>query len=125
MHVHILLLMFIVTQGTDSPVDSIAVKIRKPTTVNLSIQQIHDPWVSNDKFLHFSACAATCGLTFHFYANRLNRDEKRGKIYAVSLTALFGIGKEIYDKKKKGIFSWKDLVWDGFGLAAGYFIFVH
>lgn len=84
-----------------------------------------DVWFSQDKFLHFSACAALPGLTYHLYVCRLKRDENVGKIYSVSITALFGIGKEIYDKKKKGHFSWKDLFWSGLGLAVGYFVFVH
>jgi len=88
-------------------------------------KQIYDPWFACDKVLHFSAGFAIPGLTYHFYVNRLNRDEQRGKVYAVSLTALLAVGKELYDKKKKGHFSWKDLAWSGLGLAVGYFMFVH
>ena len=88
-------------------------------------KQISDPWFARDKVLHFSAGFAIPGLTYHFYVNRLDRDEKRGKVYAVSLTALLAVGKELYDKKKKGHFSWRDLAWSGLGLAAGYFLFVH
>ena len=85
---------------------------------------ISDPWFGRDKVLHFSAGMAIPGLTYHFYVCRLNRDEQRGKIYAVSLTALLALGKEVYDKKKKGHFSWKDLAWGGLGLAVGYIAFV-
>ena len=56
---------------------------------------------------------------------RLERDEDRGKVYAVSLTALLALGKELYDKKRKGHFSWKDLTWSGLGLLAGYLVFVY
>jgi uncharacterized protein YfiM (DUF2279 family) len=55
----------------------------------------------------------------------LGKDEKKGKIYSISITALISIGKEIYDKKKKGHFSWKDLFWDGLGLTVGYLLFIH
>lgn len=88
-------------------------------------KQMSDPWFARDKALHFSAGFAIPGLTYHFYVNRLNRDEQRGKVYAVSLTALLAVAKELYDKKKRGHFSWKDLAWSGAGLIAGYFIFVH
>jgi uncharacterized protein YfiM (DUF2279 family) len=88
-------------------------------------KQMSDPWFARDKVLHFSAGFAIPGLTYHFYVNRLNRDEQRGKVYAVSLTALLAVGKELYDKKKKGHFSWKDLMWSGLGLAAGYLVFVY
>jgi uncharacterized protein YfiM (DUF2279 family) len=86
---------------------------------------ISDPWFGTDKVLHFSAGFAIPGLTYHFYVCRLNRDETRGKIYAVSLTALLAIGKELYDKQRGCNFSWKDLTWSGVGLIAGYIMFVH
>jgi uncharacterized protein YfiM (DUF2279 family) len=107
---------FVLSQSIDSSSDSI---------IDLGITPIKDKWFSGDKLLHFSASAAITGLTYHFYVNRLNRPEDRGRVYSVSLTALVGIGKELYDKKKKGYFSWKDLVWDGLGLAVGYFVFVY
>jgi uncharacterized protein YfiM (DUF2279 family) len=88
-------------------------------------RQICDRWFGGDKLLHFSAGFAIPGLTYHFYVCRLERDEDRGKVYAVSLTALLAVGKELYDKKKKGHFSWKDLTWSGAGLVAGYFVFVY
>jgi uncharacterized protein YfiM (DUF2279 family) len=83
-----------------------------------------DSWFGEDKILHFSAGFAIPGLTYHFYVCRLDGDEKRGKVYAVSLTALLAFGKEFYDKKKKGHFSWKDLVWGGLGLAVGYIVLI-
>jgi uncharacterized protein YfiM (DUF2279 family) len=88
-------------------------------------KQITDPWFAQDKLLHFSAGFAIPGLTYHFYVCRLERDEDRGKVYAVSLTALLALSKELYDKKTKDHFSWKDLTWSGIGLAVGYLIFVH
>jgi len=88
-------------------------------------RQISDPWFGCDKMLHFSAGFAIPGLTYHFYVCRLERDEDRGKVYAVSLTALLALGKELYDKKRKGHFSWKDLTWSGLGLAVGYLMFIH
>ena len=88
-------------------------------------KQITDPWFARDKLLHFSAGLAIPGLTYHFYVCRLERDEDRGKVYAVSLTALLALGKELYDKKTRNRFSWKDLAWSGAGLTLGYFLFIH
>jgi len=88
-------------------------------------RQICDPWFGCDKVLHFSAGFAIPGLTYHFYVCRLGRDEDRGKVYAISLTALLALGKEVYDKKKKGHFSWKDLTWTTAGLLAGYLVFIY
>lgn len=87
-------------------------------------QTSHDKWFSQDKFLHFSACAAISGFTYHVSIRHLDECEKRGRIYSISVTALLGIAKELYDKKKKGHFSWKDLFWDGIGLGVGYLVFV-
>lgn len=84
-----------------------------------------DPWFSEDKFYHLTACAAIPSLTFHLCTSYGNIDAARAKVYSVSATALIGISKEIYDKKKKNHFSWKDLFWDGAGLAIGYFLFIN
>lgn len=86
---------------------------------------LSDSWFGQDKILHFSAGFAIPGLTYHFYVCRLDGDEQRGKVYAVSLTALLAVGKEFYDKKKKGHFSWKDLAWGGLGLAVGYLVLIN
>ncbi|MGB9720426.1 MAG: hypothetical protein ACPL28_02955 [bacterium] len=121
----ILLLMlilgtFVFGQKSDSLCDSSGYK------QNLSKEiKTGDAWLSQDKFLHFSACASMVGLSYHTLVCRLNKNENQGKVYSISFTALIGLGKEIYDKKKKGHFSWKDLCWDGAGMAAGYFAFIH
>ena len=121
------LICVISAQNADSLKDSVVVKKQIPLQITpvTPIKPIHDSWFSQDKFIHFSACAAIPGLTYHFYVCRLGKDEKKGKIYSISITALISIGKEIYDKKKKGHFSWKDLFWDGLGLTVGYLLFIH
>lgn len=83
-----------------------------------------EPWFSKDKFLHFSASAALSGLCFHVYAARLQGDIETGSLFSVSLTGLIGFSKELYDESRGGTFSWKDLIWDGLGIAVGYFVFV-
>ena len=88
-------------------------------------KQMTDSWFTRDKVLHFSAGFAIPGLTYHLYVCRLERDEDRGKVYAVSLTALLALGKELYDKKTKNRISWKDLAWSGAGLTLGYLLFIH
>lgn len=88
------------------------------------LQHNPDPWFSEDKFYHLTACAVIPCLTFHLYTTLGNGDVTKAKVYSVSATALVGIGKEICDKKKKNHFSWKDLFWDSVGLAIGYFLFI-
>ena len=84
-----------------------------------------DPWLSQDKFMHFYVSAGLCGSFYYLSYRHLNQDSKRSIIYSISLTALIGFSKEIYDKTiKKKRFSWKDIFWDGVGLAVGYLAFV-
>ncbi len=111
---------FVTARNNDSLGDSLKYR----SDVLKEIKRV-DAWVSQDKFLHFSACASIVGLSYHTLVCRLNRDENQSKVYSISFTALIGLGKEIYDKKKKGHFSWKDLCWDGAGLTFGYFAFIH
>ena len=89
-----------------------------------ALRQTNDPWFSEDKFYHLTASAALSTLSYHLYTHYNNDDEPRAKFYSISATACIGICKEIYDKKKKNHFSWKDLFWDGIGLALGYFLFI-
>jgi uncharacterized protein YfiM (DUF2279 family) len=89
-----------------------------------ALRQTNDPWFSEDKFYHLTASAALSTFGYHLYNHYTEDDEPRAKFYSLSTTACIGICKEIYDKKKKNHFSWKDLFWDGIGLALGYFLFI-
>lgn len=116
---------FGLTQEVDSLSDSLHQNSKLSVIVKIPTKPVPDEWFSQDKFLHFYFSATIPGLTYYVYTYRLKRDENLGKIYSVSFTAIVGLGKEIYDKKKKGRFSWKDLCWDGLGLTVGYFAFIH
>ena len=113
------------SQTLDCLPDSFIVNNAAVRFLDLKVKPRKDAWFSQDKFLHFTACAAIPGLTYNFLVNEKGRDNGTGKVFAVSLTTFIGVGKELYDKDKKGHFSWKDLVWDGLGLIVGYFVFVH
>ncbi len=110
--------------STETLVDSTRLDSVK-TIYQTEPSRIKDSWLSPDKFMHFGISAGIVGLTYHTYVCRLKRDETEGKILSASLTGLLGLGKEIYDKKKKGHFSWKDLIFDGLGLGVGYLLFVY
>jgi len=122
----LLLVSFCFAQQSDTLFnDTLLLKKELPTGIKKTPKFVHDPWFSQDKFLHLYFSASICGLAYHLYSCRLGNDEDRGKIYSVSLTAIAGIGKELLDKRRKKFFSWKDLCWDGLGLAAGYLLFMH
>lgn len=102
--------------------DSLSDSLQQGPKLNAAMAS--DKWFAQDKLLHFYFSATIAGLSYHVYTDQMKRDEDRGKIISVSLTALIGLGKELYDKKKKNQFSWKDLAWDGLGLTAGYLLFI-
>ncbi|MEO0185971.1 MAG: hypothetical protein ABIL20_09260 [candidate division WOR-3 bacterium] len=124
-----MLILFLVVTGIGQEQDSLADTLKPKLNVKPEMESVIKPqtdkWFAQDKFLHFYFSASIVGLSYHTMVNRLNHDENQSKIFSVSFTAIVGLGKEIYDKKKKGHFSWKDLCWDGAGLAVGYFAFVH
>lgn len=45
--------------------------------------------------------------------------DRRAAVSAGGATVSLGLLKELYDWKTKGRFSWRDLLWDGVGLALG------
>lgn len=82
-----------------------------------------DPWLSQDKFLHFSISAAITGFSYYTTVGKFDMEPGHAGTVSISFTALIGIGKEVFDKKRNGRFSWKDLFWDGAGITVGYFVF--
>ncbi len=112
-------------QELDSLSDTLKQKLNSPSEIMPAVKSPTDRWIAQDKFLHFYFCASIVGLSYYTLVNRLHQEENQSRIFSVSLTAFVGLGKEFYDKKKKGHFSWKDLCWDGAGLTVGYFAFVH
>jgi uncharacterized protein YfiM (DUF2279 family) len=84
----------------------------------------NDKFIAKDKALHFICSAAIVGLSFHSTYNQLGYDKDDSRIFSISLTGLIGIGKEIMDSKKKpSSSSWRDLLADAVGIAAGVLIF--
>lgn len=82
-----------------------------------------DPWFSQDKILHFYFSTSLTGLVYHLTADQGNREPGQSRIFAISITSLVSVGKEIFDRHQKKVFSWKDLAWDALGIAAGCLVF--
>ncbi|MCK4306731.1 hypothetical protein KAW50_00735 [candidate division WOR-3 bacterium] len=84
-----------------------------------------DRWISRDKFHHFSYSLGLTGLSYHIYHCQFNNPNPEARYFSISLTAVAGISKELYDKfYKKSIFSYKDLVWDAVGITVGSLLFL-
>jgi uncharacterized protein YfiM (DUF2279 family) len=77
-----------------------------------------DGWFGADKMKHFFMSAFIQSLTYSS-VRAAGASHDGAYLSATAATVGFGVGREIYDGRVKRAFSYKDLVWDGAGLAAG------
>jgi putative lipoprotein len=77
-----------------------------------------DGWFGADKLKHFFMSAFIQSMAYSS-ARAAGASHDGAFVSATAATVGFGIGREIYDGRVKKAFSYKDLVWDGAGLAAG------
>ena len=77
-----------------------------------------DKWFGADKMKHFFMSAFIQSMAYSS-ARAAGASHDGAFVSATAATVGFGIGREIYDGRVKRAFSYKDLVWDGAGLAAG------
>ena len=76
-----------------------------------------DSWFGADKVKHFFMSAFIESMTFSgLQAAGASRNTAFAG--AIGTTTAFGIGREIHDKKTKGLFSVGDLTWDAVGAGA-------
>lgn len=77
-----------------------------------------DPLFAHDKYLHFFICAGmAAGAAL---AVEDHQPDDMTWTIALSVPLGVGLGKEVYDREIKGtFFSWRDLLWDALGAAAG------
>jgi uncharacterized protein YfiM (DUF2279 family) len=83
--------------------------------------QVTDAWFGSDKFRHFWMSYAATAFSFAG-VRALGQDSDGALLVAVPAAAAAGVGKEIFDRRAGGIFSVRDLVADGLGIAAAYFL---
>jgi uncharacterized protein YfiM (DUF2279 family) len=94
-----------------APADTAAVRASSLPEATLVPEA--DAWLGADKFKHAAMSYAITAYTF------AATDSEPA---AVATAALSGILKEIYDRKRGSLFSFRDLVWDAAGIALGYAI---
>jgi len=87
----------------------------------VTLRSARDPWFGTDKAKHFAASAFVTGVSFlvlHEAADMRRRDAAvSGGVLALAI----GIGKETHDgKRRKGRFSFKDLVADVAGIGVAF-----
>ena len=83
-----------------------------------------DSWLGPDKVKHFFMSAFIQSLTF---SGLQLVGAKRNVAFAgaIGTTAAFGIGKELHDRRTKGLFSIADLAWDAAGAGAAMPLLLH
>lgn len=81
----------------------------------VSAQRFEDRWYGEDKVRHLGASAAITAIGYGGSRVVFGVDESIG--VAIGVAAVAGLLRELHD----GRFSYKDLVWDAVGIAAGYF----
>ncbi|CAN5744710.1 hypothetical protein BH23GEM9_BH23GEM9_11150 [soil metagenome] len=80
-----------------------------------------DVWFGSDKATHLGVSFGAASLAFGA-ARGTGMSQRSALATAMALAAAAGVGKEVHDLRSGGIFSKRDLVADGVGLAAAYFL---
>lgn len=75
---------------------------------------LSDPWLGLDKVKHFFMTAFVHSVSYSTL-RLTNADHQSSIIGATAMSAGFGIGKELFDRRRGGVFSTRDLVWDAAG----------
>ena len=83
-----------------------------------------DRWFGADKLKHFvvSALAQSAAYSALQYAGAGHRAAVGGSLAAGAAVA---IGREVYDKRTKHTFSYRDLTWDAAGLGGATLLVTH
>lgn len=80
-----------------------------------------DPAFGVDKVKHFFMAGFVESMTFAgLQAAGSNRSP--AKAAAITAAAVASFGREIHDKKTKGLFSVRDLIWDAIGASAALLV---
>lgn len=89
-----------------------------PTPLSLKAhEEADDPWIANDKLQHltFSFLSTLSGQ--YVLTTKFHWHHSYGPLLvSSSATSALGIGKEFYDKRHEGRFSFRDLAADGIGI---------
>jgi uncharacterized protein YfiM (DUF2279 family) len=93
-------------------------------TLHRAIHKERDSLLGLDKPKHFLLSAFVEGVTFS--SLQVTGSGYRTNIAAAAVvTAAVGVGKEIHDRRAKGLFSFGDLFWDAAGAATAAIMLRH
>ena len=83
-----------------------------------------DSFFGVDKVKHFFMSALVQSLAYSVTQVTTRGDRSSLLLSASAATAAVGIGKEIHDRRGNGVFSVRDLLWDGAGAGAATLILI-
>ena len=78
--------------------------------------QAADAWFGEDKAKHFAMSFFTVTVT-HAVARAAGLENGPATAVGAATGVAAGLGKEFYDRRDHGLFSFRDLVWDAAGIA--------
>ena len=76
-----------------------------------------DRWFAPDKLKHFVTAAFVQSVSYSGL-RAVNARHDASLVGASAVTAIFSVGKEVSDRRRKGEFSLRDLTWDAAGAGA-------
>jgi putative lipoprotein len=82
-----------------------------------------DSWFGPDKLQHFFTSAFVQSLGYGAL-RRAGADNGPAIAGASAITAVAGVGKELHDRRVRGEFSTRDLVWDAAGAGSASVLLV-
>jgi putative lipoprotein len=92
-------------------------------TLGRAPEHARDGWFGPDKLQHFFTSAFVQSVGYGML-RRAGADQGPAITGASVATAIAGVGKEVYDRRTKGDFSVRDLVWDAAGAGSASLLLV-
>ena len=83
-----------------------------------------DGWFGPDKLKHFFLSAFIQSVTYGTLS-ATGSGHQSSVLGATAVTATFGVGREVHDRRAKGEFSVRDLTWDAAGAGAATLLLSH
>ena len=90
--------------------------IRSLMLVGLLQVGARDSWFGTDKVKHFFLSAFVQSLSYSVMQVTTRGSRSSLLLSASAASAAAGIGKELHDRRVKGVFSVRDLAWDAAGI---------
>ena len=95
-----------------------------PIALALQMAAPRDAWFGADKLKHFFIAAFTQSVTYSvLQVAKVKHDH--AMVGAWTVTATVSVAKEFRDRRKTGLFSVRDLVWDAAGAGAASLLIHH